>query len=244
MDREVHVWTDATFIDCVTMASSAQAIVMRPANENLPYDVATNPLVKKIGDDRALTSFASWILCFDALARFEAFSTYDFSGQSGFSIQRPEFFDIVDRNQRLDIDALLTVFAATGTVAVGPDCGLRNVLAYAMMRVPRGTAPVISYEGNNRIPRGQVGPDGHVVPGTERIVTEPDMYRSPGPTGSYSSAGAAARTAKLNAARVIRQAANVSSDAGLGATISANWTAARAANLATAQAMYPGRGYV
>src|SRR4051812_30770941 len=101
------MWVDATFIDCVTMASSAQAIVMRPANENLRYDVATNPLVKKIGEDNALTSFASWILCFDAIARFEAFSKYDFSGESGVRIQRPEYYDIVHRNQGLDIDALL-----------------------------------------------------------------------------------------------------------------------------------------
>jgi hypothetical protein len=242
------MWVDSTFVDAVTMASSAQGVVMRPANENLRYDPVTNPLVKKIGDDVALTSFAAWIISFDAIARFVAFSKYDFSGAAlklaGLEIQRPEFFDIVDRNQRLDIDALLATLAASGTASICPEAGLRNVLPFAMMQVPRNTEGVISFEGQNKVLRGQIRPDGTLVPGTEHIVVEPDMYRVTGPSGSYSSAPAAQRTALLNAARVIRQAANVSSDAGLGSTIAANWTAARAATLAAAQSAYPTRGYL
>ncbi len=126
----------------------------------------------------------------------------------------------------------------------GPDAGIRGDLMNAMMRVPRGTAGVITFEGNNRILRGKIRADGSLVPGTEHITVEPDMYRVPGPSGVYSSAPAAQRTALLNAARAIRQAANVASDAGLASSIAANWTAARAANLATAQATYPERNYI
>lgn len=211
------MWSDSTFIDTVTTGSKAQSVVQRRLHEELPFDPITNPLVMKIDNDGSLQSFAALIMCRDILARLDAFSSIDFSGQwpppspLGY---RHGAFEVTDRNRDFPLDQELAAVAA-GLPGRAPSGGSgSNFLWSGMDRVPRCGAGAIF----------------------------PEMSRSA--TGIYSPAVARGSAVLLNAARATKQAANVARDAGLAATIASTWTAARAEFLAQAQAAYPERGYV
>ena len=214
------MWTDPTFIDTVTTGAVAQQVVLILLNPKLPWSI-TNPFVPIIQSDDTLLAFVGLIMCRDIVARLDAFSPIDFSGRwdvpgTPFQSAKHGAVDCVAKTARFALDTGLAALAG-GLPASSPDTngfGSRDWL----------------WSGMDRDPRCGYG------------VTADMITRSP--TGSYSPASSQASAAVLNAARATRQAASVSIDAGLAATVAATWTAARAGFLARAQAAYPARGYL
>jgi hypothetical protein len=160
--------------------------------------------------------FAEHVLSLDAIDRLNAYSSIDLSG---VRVPRCKHLAFANRDANpngYNVEQELQAFI-DGKAARLPDRASAGEF--------RGYMSPLFED-----PRGTVG------------AILPEMRRSP--TGSYSSASAIHRGLLLNEARAVQHARSAAIDAGLAATAAANWTAARAAALAQAQATYPERGYL
>lgn len=175
---------------------------------------ASPPLVPKIVSDGSLAVLAGFILALDAIDRLNAYSTIDFSGATLPSCKHIAFAT-VEQNRSYDVERSLARFIEDG-----------------QLNLP---SPASNGEFF-----GELSPWSKVPRGTLGAVL-PEMLRAP--TGRYSRDAAVRRGLLLNEARAVQQARSAAIDAGLAATCAADWTAARAANLAWLQATFPDRGY-
>lgn len=220
----MSLWTDATCLDTVATANAAQMVVMRPLDEREKIS-PTNPLVPKVENDACLQIFARFILTKDVVARLEAFSPWDFTGNqlraAGIEPGRAlgnegglvhEAYACVSENAGYDVDANLLA-AIAGRPAMLP-----------------GSSLAISVHGATDLS----------LRGVHGVI--PEMARAP--SGNYSPAAAQQSAVLLSQLRAIHQTASEAVDAGLAATAAANWAAARTAALAWATSWHPTRGYL
>lgn len=229
--REPWAWTDATYADTVATCAAAQRVALRHSD---PHD-ASSPIVPQIGGS-ITRSFAHLLLLRDVVARLEAFSSIDFSGQwpprFSYAAWKHEAYEQVEADRSCDLDACLQAL-----IALDPTW---------LTSGPNNRFPELK-DGSGRnlvLPNasgGQIVLNGEKIPRGVACAIFPEMSRSP--TGNYSLAAARATAARLNALRAIEHAASVSLDADLAAVCAATWASTRADVLARASALYPRRGY-
>jgi hypothetical protein len=183
--------------------------------QRLDPDDQFSPLVPFIAPDTVLRDFAEYILSIDAISRLNAYSTRDFSGARFPDCKHIAFANRDANHPTYDVER-----------------ELQALIDGKATRPPDHASPSEFH--------GHINPTFRNPRGTVAAIL-PYMHRAP--TGIYSEAAAIRRGTLLNQARAVRHARSVSIDAGLAATVAANWTAARAELLAHVQAIYPERGY-
>jgi hypothetical protein len=218
----VTLWVDHTCLDVVATAQAAQIVMMRPLNEYEKVS-ATNPLVPKLMDDNALREFANFILTKDVVARLDAFSAWDFTGDCFRAIGREP-----QRARGNDGGVVHEAFECLRDPGYDVDANLRDAIDGRVSMLPQSAMRVSVHGATDVSLRGV-------------HATMPEMRRTP--SGNYSPAPAQQSAALLNQLRLIRQAASEALDMGLATAGAANWAAARAAALSWATTWYPERGY-